>query len=89
MRIKEGYVLKEVAKEFIVVPVGDEAINFNGILTLNKTAKLLFETLLNDVEIKDLVKVLLDKYDIDEEQALRKNLLLFRLEMKRLILTAS
>ena len=71
MRIKEGYVLKEVAKEFIVVPVGDEAINFNGILTLNKTAKLLFETLLNDVEIKDLVKVLLDKYDIDEEQALK------------------
>ena len=71
MRIKEGYVLKEVAKEFIVVPVGDEAINFNGILTLNKTAKLLFETLLNDVEIKDLVKVLLDKYDINEEQALK------------------
>lgn len=70
MKIKEGYVLKEVAKEYIVVPVGDEAINFNGILTLNKSAKLLFEALQKDVEIDDLVKLLLDRYDIDQEKAL-------------------
>ncbi len=70
MRIKEGYVLKEVAHEYIVVPVGDEAINFNGILTLNKSAKLLFEALMKDVEISDLVSLLLNKYEIDEEKAL-------------------
>lgn len=70
MKIKDGFILKEVAKEYIVVPIGHEAINFNGMLTLNKSAKRLFEVLVEDKTIEDLVTVLLTHYDINEEQAL-------------------
>lgn len=70
MKIKKGFVLKEVAKEYIVVPIGSEAINFNGMLTLNKSAKRLFEALSEDKTVDDLVKVLTDFYDINVEQAL-------------------
>jgi hypothetical protein len=69
MKIKEGYILKEVAKQYIVVPVGDEAINFNGILTLNKSAKYLFEALMDDKTMDELVLLLTHKYDITEEKA--------------------
>lgn len=70
MKIKKGYVLKEVASEYIVVPVGMEAINFNGMLTLNKSAKRLFEALKDDVELDDLVNVLTSQYEITREEAL-------------------
>ncbi|MDX9691767.1 MAG: PqqD family protein [Acholeplasmataceae bacterium] len=69
MKIKEGYILKEVAKQYIVVPVGDEAINFNGILTLNKSAKYLFEALLDDKTVAELVLLLTHKYEINEDKA--------------------
>jgi hypothetical protein len=70
MKIKKEYILKEVANQYIVVPTGRETINFNGMLTLNNTAKMLFEALEEDKEIQDLVSLLQENYDISEEQAL-------------------
>ncbi|MDI6453303.1 PqqD family protein [Peloplasma aerotolerans] len=69
MKIKKGYVLKNLSNKHIVVPVGEEAINFSGLITLNESGKLLFETLGNDVSLDDLVSKLLDAYEIDEETA--------------------
>ncbi len=70
MRIKKEYILKEVANQYVVVPTGKETINFNGMLTLNNTAKMLFEALEEDKNIDDLVALLQEHYDIDEQQAL-------------------
>lgn len=71
MKIKAGYVLREVADQIIVVPTGQAAINFNGVITLNKSGKLLWETLTNNVSFDDLVNVLLEKYEVSKEQASR------------------
>jgi hypothetical protein len=70
MKIKKEYILKEVANQYVVVPTGKETINFNGMLTLNKTAKMLFEALAEDKEIEDLVSLLQEHYDLDYDQAL-------------------
>jgi len=69
MKIKEGFMLKNVAGKHIVVPVGEEAVNFNGLITLNSSGKMLFEALQKDVEMIQLVQLMLVKYDIDEETA--------------------
>ena len=45
MKLKANYVLREVAGENIVIPVDSEAINFNGIMTLNETGKFLWNQL--------------------------------------------
>jgi sensor domain CHASE-containing protein len=66
MKIKEGFVLKSVAGEHIVVPVGNKAIDFNGLITLNKSGKLLFESLKEEKTLEDLVNILLTHYEIDE-----------------------
>jgi hypothetical protein len=71
MKIKDGYILKDVANQYVVVPIGNEAINFNGMLRLNKTAKLLFEALNEEKELEDLVLLLKENYDINDEDALR------------------
>jgi len=69
MKIKKGYVLRSIEDEHIVVPTGEEAVNFNGIVTLNDTGKLLFEHLLKGCDEETLVKALTDTYGIDEATA--------------------
>jgi hypothetical protein len=69
MKVKSGYVLKSVAGQYIVVPTGTEAINFNGLLNLNESGKLLFETLLKETSLEELINVLTNTYDIDEATA--------------------
>ena len=56
MRIKQDYILKTIGDEIIIVPVKDEAVRFNGIITVNKTAAFLFQLLQeNDYNEMDLV----------------------------------
>ena len=67
MKIKPGYVLREVAGQIVVVPVGQEALNLNGLITLNKSGKILWDRLQSDVTKEQLVEALLSKYDVSKE----------------------
>ena len=70
MKIKEGYLVHEVAGNYVVIKIGQEAVNFNGLITLSESAKMLWELLKEEgTEVKDLVNKLLSEYDIDEETA--------------------
>lgn len=49
----------------IIVPIGKESNNINGIIALNDTASFLWDILMNDVTELDLVNALIEKYSID------------------------
>ena len=42
MKIKEGFILREVAGNYIVVAVGSAVKQFNGVITLNETGAFLW-----------------------------------------------
>lgn len=69
MRIKEGYMLREAAGETVVVPFGEEALNFQGIISLNETGAFLWRQLEQGCEVDTLVKALLNEYEIDVDTA--------------------
>jgi hypothetical protein len=70
MKIKKDYVIKTIGEDIVVVPIKDEAISFNGIITLNKTGKFLFESLQKqDLSKEELLESILDNYDVSEEKA--------------------
>ena len=68
MKLKKGFVLKEVAGKCVAVPTGTD-INFNGMITLNGTAKVLWDCLEKGAETEELVNALLAEYDVDRETA--------------------
>lgn len=68
MKLKEGFVLREVAGEHVVLSVSAE-LDLNGMLTLNSTGRTLWCALEQDVQMSDLTQVLLDEYEVDEETA--------------------
>ncbi len=70
MKLKKGFVLREVAGETVVVPAGAE-LNFHGMITLNETAKILWQALAVETTEEALVKTVLGEFDIDEATAAR------------------
>ncbi len=69
MKIKDGYMLRKVAGNYIIVPVGTEAVDFNGLITTNETGAFLWQKLSEDISNEDLLSALLDEYEIDEATA--------------------
>ncbi len=68
MKIKDGYILREVAGTAVVVPV-DPGTNFHSMLKLNPTGKLLWEKLLVGADVDALVSAVTAEYEIDGERA--------------------
>lgn len=69
MRVNDHAILRKIAGENILVPVGELMNSFHGIMSLNSSALLLWETLQKDCTEEELVAVFLDTYDVDEETA--------------------
>lgn len=69
MKLKDGFVLREIAGECVVVSVNSD-LNLDGVITLNGTAKTLWLALEIGVEDTDeLVTALTSEYDVDEVTA--------------------
>lgn len=69
MKIKEGFMLREVAGQFMVVAVGELSKKFNGIIRLNGVGKYLWENMQNETTADELLKKVTAEYDVDEATA--------------------
>ncbi len=72
MKIKNGFILREMCGEKIVTGEGIEHINFNKLISLNSTAAYLWEALVGKEFTEDsMARLLVDQYGIDMELALK------------------
>lgn len=69
MKIKAGYILREVAGTHVVVPTGAAAINFSGMINLNGTGAFLWSQLAAGKPEQEMLSALLEEYEIDEASA--------------------
>ncbi len=71
MKLKDELMLREVAGQWIVVPLGTSVVEVNGIITLTASAALLWKSIqAGGIEsADDLAKVLLSEYSVDEATA--------------------
>lgn len=69
MKIKEGFVLRNMGGQPIVVSVGAASKVFNGMIKLNETGEFLWRQMDSDVSEEDLVKALLEQYNVSEKVA--------------------
>ena len=71
MKIHDGFLLREVAGNYIVMPVGAAAERLNGMIKLNETSAFLFRALEKETDEESLVRALLTEYAVDAEGAKR------------------
>ena len=68
MKLKPDFLLREVAGETVVLPMGS-AMELNMMITLNETGKFLWQRLEQETDEDALVAALLEEYDVDEAAA--------------------
>lgn len=81
MKIKDSYVLRSVAGENLIVPVGGNNINFNSAMTLNETGAFLWQLLTADTTRDALIGAMTKEYDIDADTA-KKDIDIFITSLK-------
>ena len=69
MKIKKDFILRKVADTYVVVPVGRQTLDLNGIINLNETGAFLFGLLQNGADEDELTARLLDEYEVTPERA--------------------
>lgn len=69
MKIREGFVLRNVADEHMVMPTGENVGKFGGAVVLSDVAAFVFEQLKRPVSREDLLSLILAEYDVDAETA--------------------
>ncbi len=71
MKIKEGFILKEIAGSYVVVPVGDDLVDFSLMITTNETGAFLWNCLSTDKTESELVSLLANEYEGVDEATLK------------------
>lgn len=69
MKIKNDFLKRTIAGECVVVPVGNTALTFNGLISLNEVGEFLWDHLLEDTTFDQLIAEIMEEYDVEEETA--------------------
>lgn len=67
MKIEKSFVLREIAGEYIIVPTGNTALDFNGLITVNEVGMFLWNLLQDEVTEEDLIRKTMEEYEVDRE----------------------
>ncbi|MBO7250002.1 MAG: PqqD family protein [Clostridia bacterium] len=71
MKIKAGFVLRELAGQSIVIALGEASKTFNGMIKLNDTGRVIWNMLSEGNEASAIVDKFVAEYDVDRETAER------------------
>lgn len=70
MKIKKGFILREMCGEHIVSAEGIENFDFNKVISLNDTAAYLWKAIEDkEFDARTLSALLLEKYEVDPQTA--------------------
>ena len=71
MKLDEGFVIRNIAGEDVLVPVGSKVIDFKGLLTLTPVGALIYRLLKEGKNKKEIIGSILVEYDTDEQTAVK------------------
>lgn len=69
MKLKYDFAVREIVGEYVMVPLGEGALEFAGMISTSETGAVLVEALKQDVSRETLLKRLLEEFDVDEQTA--------------------
>ena len=70
MKLKDGFVLRQVAGEYVAIPSGSE-VDLDKMITLNETGAFLWEQLNTETTPEALTEALLGEYEVDRDTAVK------------------
>lgn len=71
MKIKNGFVLRELFDSYIIVPTDKARLGFNGMVSFNETGAFIWRSLEQGLELDEIVSAVMLRYDVDGVTAAR------------------
>ena len=71
MKLSDGFLLRQVCGETLLMPVGEKTKEFNGIFTLPETGAFLLAALMKGADTEAAAESLAKEYEIDPQTALQ------------------
>ena len=69
MKIEKDFILREIAGDYVIVPTGKMALEFNGLITVNELGAFIWEKLQQETTEEELIASILEEYEVPEETA--------------------
>lgn len=69
MKINGEFVVREIAGEYLLIPVGEVALNVHGMISVTESGRLLWDELKRGCTFAQLVETILGEYDVNQETA--------------------
>ena len=69
MKIKGTFVMRDIAGDIVIVPVGETALSYNGMITTTSTGAAIWQALEAGSDREAVIQVLLDRFDVDYDTA--------------------
>ena len=71
MKINEGFELRQVGDEYVLITVGDATEIFNGMVKLNPTGAYIWNRIKEGMDTEQLTDAVAAEYDIERDVAKR------------------
>ena len=76
MKLRGEFVIHDLENDILAIPVGEIALEFNGMIMLNDVSRVIWECLENDTDLSYIVNTVTENFDVCEEEA-EKDILTF------------
>lgn len=63
MKIADGFMLRQIADSYVVVPTGDNLVDFSSMITTNETGSFIWKCLEKGMTAEEITKALLSEYE--------------------------
>lgn len=69
MKLNGDFVVRQVADEVIVLPVGETALKLNGMIMLNGVSLIIWRCLEQETDVPTIVTAVTEQFDVSAKQA--------------------
>lgn len=69
MKIKGEYVLREIAGDYILIPIGETALEMNGMITMNEVGVTIWKAIERGADEEEILQELVNTFEVEEAEA--------------------
>ena len=69
MKLRGEFVVRQVADDIVVIPVGKTALQLGGMILLNDVSKVIWQCLERETDLPAIVTAVTDAFEVDDREA--------------------
>lgn len=69
MKLRGEFVVRQVMDNIVAIPVGQTALQLNGMILLNDVSRIIWNCLEQGTNLESIVKAVTDAFDVSDDEA--------------------